>query len=344
MNPVLSIIVPVYFNSETLEELYRQVISTFENHLGEGQLELIFVDDGSGDNSFEILCGLAERDPERVRVLRMSRNFGSHAATLAGFGKCRGRYAAIIGADLQDSPEIVLQMLESARNENADVVLACRKERKEAAGKVAFANFYYWIMRTFSHAKFPPGGFDCYLIERKVIDTIVSLNESNTSLPAQILWSGFRQTQIEYVKQERGSGQSRWTLRKKLRLITDSIVSFSHAPIRFMEWMGALTASAGFLYMIVLIVRRLAGIDKEIEGWTSLMVALLFLSGVVLLSLGIVGEYLWRILDAARGRPVYLIQESRNCGGEVTAEQSAQEEANQRADDPRVSRFVGVKE
>ena len=311
MKPVLSLVVPVYFNRETLEDLHAHAVDTFAGTLGPGEFELVFVDDGSLDDSYEILRRLAKQDPGRVRVLRLSRNFGSHAAILAGFSRARGRYGAIIGADLQDSAVVVRDMLAKAREDEAEVVLAVRKGREEAAGKVAFANLYYWIMRWFSQAKFPPGGFDCFLIARPVMDALLRLNETNTSLPAQILWMGFRQAHVEYVKKERPAGKSRWTLRKKVNLLLDSIVSFSHLPIRAMELTGLFTAGVGFLYALFLVARRLF-VGEEIQGWTSLMVVLLVLGGLLLISLGIVGEYLWRILDAARRRPAFVVSEALN--------------------------------
>ena len=312
-NVVLSIIVPVYFNADTLASLYDRVLSAFDTILDDRQLELVFVDDGSGDNSHQVLASLAERDRLRVRVIRLSRNFGSHAAILAGMHACRGRYAAVIGADLQEDPSIVRDMLTEARESLVEVVLACRKKREESAAKVGFANFYYWVMRTLSDAKFPPGGFDCYLVGRTVIDALVRMNESHTSLAAQILWTGFPAAYIHYTKEERKEGQSRWTIAKKVRLFSDSLISFSRLPIKMVELLGFTSAFVGLLYATLIIFIALFGkMPPDTRGWASTMVVLLVLSGIILISIGIMGEYLWRILDTARRRPVYLVQSSIN--------------------------------
>ncbi len=329
--PTLTIVVPVYCNSETLEDLRRLTMERFADRLGPGELELIFVDDGSYDDSLDVLTQMAAEHADHVRVLRLSRNFGSQAAILAGMSKSRGRYLAMIGADLQESPDLVAKMLDRAERENAEVVLAVREARDEALSKVAFANLYYWIMRTFTSARFPKGGFDCFLLKRNVVDSIVDISELNTSVPALILWMGFRQSIETYTKVERAAGTSKWTLSKKVRLVLDSVVSFSHTPILFVEGAGVLTASIGLLYALYIVVARIAGWLPEVEGWASLMVALLILSGVGMVSLGVIGEYLWRILDAARGRPAFVIAESYNLGVEEVG--GTPEDA--RADDAR---------
>ncbi len=310
---LVSIIVPVYFNADTLEALYERIVAAFAATLEDCQLEIVFVDDGSGDNSYAVLTSLAERDRLRVRAIRLSRNFGSHAAILAGMHACRGRYAAVIGADLQEDPVIVRDMLEQARASRVEVVLACRKRREESKAKVGFANFYYWVMRTLSDAKFPPGGFDCYLVGRTVIDALVSMNESHTSLAAQILWTGFPAAYIHYTKEERKAGQSRWTIAKKVRLFTDSLISFSRLPIKMVEFLGFTSAFIGLLYAALIIFMALFGeLPPETRGWASTMVVLLVVSGIILVSIGVMGEYLWRILDTARQRPVFLVADSLN--------------------------------
>ncbi len=322
--PVLSIVVPVYFNEQSLESLYTTVVATFEPILLPDDLEIVFVDDGSGDGSFDVLCALAKKDPCRVRVLRLARNFGSHAAILAGLSACRGRYAAMLSADLQDPPEIIARMLEQARLDGAYVVLAVRDAREEPALKTHLANGYYWIMRTLSDAKFPSGGFDCFLIHRHVIDALTRLNETNTSLTAQILWLGFRKSSISYVRKARTHGKSRWTLRKKVGLLIDSLVSFSRLPIRFVEVMGFFAMMCGLAYAIFITILRLTS-DKIPPGWASLMVVLLVMSGLTLLSLGIIGEYLWRILNASRRRPAFLVVESLNFEIDLRSEDASEE-------------------
>lgn len=309
MTPLVSVVVPVYCNRETLAALQAEIVTALEAKLTPGDWEVVYVDDGSHDDSLSVLRALRRERPGATRVVRLSRNFGSHAAILAGLSRARGRYAAVIGADLQEPPSLVLAMLDTARAEEAEVVLACRFRREEGWSKVAFANVYYAVMRRFSQAKFPRGGFDCFLIARPVIDALLRHPEANTSIAALILWMGFRQATVEYVKAARAGGASRWTLRKKLRLVLDSVMSFSHAPIRAMELTGLVTAVAGLAYAAVIVGIWIAG-HREVAGWSSLMVVVLVMSGLILVALGIVGEYLWRILDAARRRPVFVIAES----------------------------------
>lgn len=309
--PVLSIVVPVYFNEQSLAPLHARIVEAFEGILEAGELEILFVDDGSGDGSFPVLAKLAADDPARVRVVRLARNFGSHAAILAGLNFCRGTYAAMVTADLQDPPEVVARMLERALQDGAQVVLAVRDAREEPALQVHLANTYYWIMRTLTDAEFPPGGFDCFLIHRQVVDAVTRLNETNTSITAQILWLGFRRSSITYVRKARSSGKSRWTLRKKLRLVVDSLVSFSRVPIRVVEVCGFVAMTCGLGYAALVIGLRLMGVYTP-PGWASLMVVLLVMSGLILMSLGIIGEYLWRILDTSRNRPVFIVAETIN--------------------------------
>jgi dolichol-phosphate mannosyltransferase len=309
--PVLSIVVPVYFNEQSLALLHARIVEAFEGILEAGELEILFVDDGSGDGSYPVLAKLAADDPARVRVVRLARNFGSHAAILAGLNFCRGTYAAMVTADLQDPPEVVARMLERALQDGAQVVLAVRDAREEPALQVHLANTYYWIMRTLTDAEFPPGGFDCFLIHRQVVDAVTRLNETNTSITAQILWLGFRRSSITYVRKARSSGKSRWTLRKKLRLVVDSLVSFSRVPIRVVEVCGFVAMTCGLGYAALVIGLRLMGVYTP-PGWASLMVVLLVMSGLILMSLGIIGEYLWRILDTSRNRPVFIVAETIN--------------------------------
>ena len=183
--PLVTVVVPVYGNQDSLAELDRLIATAVVPGAAPGDVETIYVDDGSPDDSLAVLRGLASASPERVRVLRLSRNFGSHAAILAGLSRSRGRYVAMVSADLQDDPGMIARMLDAAQSRSAEVVLAVRAARDEEASKVAFASFYYWLMRRLSHAKFPPGGFDCFLIARPVVKALVDLGEANTST-----WNG----------------------------------------------------------------------------------------------------------------------------------------------------------
>ncbi len=267
--------------------------------------EVVLIDDHSSDQSPGIAKDWMVQDPS-VRYLRLSRNSGSHAAYAAGLAQCRGDCAILLAADLQDPPETIPLLLQRWRD-GYDVVWATRAARQgESWFTRASARAYYWLMRRLG-LDMPARGADFLLMGRKVIDAYNAVPEKNTSFLAIILWLGFRQTSIAYIKQARHSGRSKWNLTKKLKLFVDSVVSFSYAPIRFMSLVGACVSVVGFLYASFVIFNALQG--EPIAGWSSLMVVVLLLGGFQLLMLGVLGEYLWRAFDESRGRPRYVIEE-----------------------------------
>jgi dolichol-phosphate mannosyltransferase len=272
------------------------------------ELEVVLVDDHCTDDSPKIAKEWAATD-NCVSYLRLSRNCGSHAAFSAGLAHCTGDCAVLLAADLQDPPEVIPELLAEWR-EGYDVVWAVRQDREgESRSTKGFAAVYYWLMRQIALPEMPAKGADFLLIDRKVIDAYNGISEKHTSLLAMILWMGFRQTSIEYVKAARHTGKSKWTLGKKIKLFIDSIVSFSYAPIRMMSRLGFLMAAAGFLYAITVAVGRLTGWVAAGTGFAALMTVLLVGQGMILMMLGVLGEYLWRTFDEARGRPRYLIEE-----------------------------------
>ncbi len=304
----ISIVVPVYYNSDTLMLLYQdmkeKVFSRLEDY------EIVFVDDGSGDDSWGIINEIREMD-ENVKGVRLSRNFGEHAAILAGLSNCTGDCAVTKQADLQEDSELILRMYESWKKGNK-VVIAARKERDDPAVKKFFANFYYSIVRKFIDKNMPQGGFDCYLLDRQVIDVILGLDEKNSALTLQVLWVGFRPDVIYFHRKDREIGESRWTLAKKFKLVMDSLMSFSYVPIRFMSVVGVIFALIAFLWILEVIIERIA-FGVPIQGWASLMCLILASTGMILLMLGILGEYLWRTLDASRNRPPFLVDQVKEC-------------------------------
>ncbi|MBR3770442.1 MAG: glycosyltransferase family 2 protein [Lachnospiraceae bacterium] len=300
----LSIVVPVYYNSDTLELLYEDMKAKILHKLEE--YEIVFVDDGSGDNSWEIMNKLRNQD-ENIKCVKLSRNFGEHAALLAGLSACSGDCAVTKQADLQEDSTLILEMYESWKRGNK-VVLAVRKERKENKVKVFFANMYYAIIRKLVNKNMPSGGCDCYLVDRKVIEVLERLDEKNSSLTLQVMWVGFKTDMIYFVRQDREVGQSRWTLSKKVKLVMDSVMSFSYFPLRFMSGLGmAFDLLAVVLLISVLIEKFTKG--TPIAGWASIMCVILLASGMIMLMLGVLGEYIWRTLDAARTRPPYIVDE-----------------------------------
>lgn len=300
----ISIVVPVYFNSDTLELLYADMQ---EKILGEiGDYEIVFVDDGSGDNSWEIMNRIREGD-KNVQCVKLSRNFGEHAAILAGLSVCTGDCAVTKQADLQEDSSIILEMYESWKKGNK-VVLAVRAARDENPVKKFFANMYYAIVRKFIDKNMPAGGCDCYLLDRKVIQVLQMLDERNSSLTLQVLWVGFQSDKIYFHRKDREVGKSRWTLAKKVKLVVDSMMSFSYFPIRLMTTTGIVFAILAAVLAVNVIVEKVT-VGTPIAGWASLMCVVLLSAGLILLMLGILGEYVWRALDAARNRPPFIIDE-----------------------------------
>lgn len=302
----ISIVVPVYYNSDTLMMLYEDMKAKILDKLGE--YELVFVDDGSGDNSWEIMNQIKDMEPVgNVQCVKLSRNFGEHAALLAGLSVCTGDCAVTKQADLQEDSEIILEMYDSWKRGNK-VVLAVRKERDENIIKKMFAHMYYVIIHKFVEKRMPVGGCDCYLVDRQVIEVLERLDEKNSSLTLQVLWAGFKTDEVYFHRKDREVGKSRWTLGKKVKLAMDSMLSFSYVPIRFMSGVGVVFFIASLLLMIEVIVEKFT-VGTPILGWASLMCVVLFSFGIIMLMMGILGEYVWRALDASRNRPPYLIDE-----------------------------------
>lgn len=301
----ISVVIPVYYNQDNLKPLYRDIQEKLYVH-EEYEWELVMVNDGSRDDSYEIMKELADQD-ERIKIYSLSRNFGSHAAILCGLSKCSGDCALIKAADMQEPTEMIIEMVASWEKGN-NVVLAVRKEREEKSGQKFFANFYYWLVRKTSLPSMPKGGFDVYLIDRKVINVLLALDERNSALTGQILWSGFKTEKIYYTRLRREIGKSRWTLRKKIRLVTDTLFSFSTLPITLVSSIGALSCIGGAVWALVVVIFRLMG-KINVSGWTTMFIFNLFSFGVTMLTLGILGGYLWRTFDASRNRPPYIIEE-----------------------------------
>lgn len=298
----ISIVIPVYFNSDTLMLLYEDMKAKILGKLGE--YEIVFVDDGSEDNSWDIMNQIKALDPNVV-CIRLSRNFGEHAALLAGLSQCTGDCAVTKQADLQEDSSIILEMYESWKKGNK-VVLAVRSSRDENAVKKFFANMYYAVVRKFINKNMPKGGCDCYLLDRQVIEVLEMLDEKNSSLTLQVLWVGFQSDCIYFHRKDREVGVSRWTLSKKIKLAMDSMMSFSYVPIRFMSFLGIAFDVLSLVILLEVLIEKFT-VGTPIIGWASLMCVVLFSSGLVLLMLSILGEYVWRALDASRNRPPYII-------------------------------------
>ena len=310
----LSLIIAAFNEEQSLPLLYERIARLDWRALGM-EIEIIFVDDHSRDRTLQILRGFAAQD-SRVKWLRFSRNFGSHKAFTAGLEYATGDAAVILAADLQDPPETIPLLVDKWRA-GAKVVWAVRGARAgESWVNKFFARLYYLLMRRYAIADLPQTGADFLLMDRVVMDALRAAPERNTSLLALVQWMGFEQAQIVYTKEARQAGVSKWTFFKRIKLAVDSFVSFSYVPIRLMSLLGFCSAALGFLYALFLVIRRFL-YEAPIEGWTSLICVVLITSGVQLIMLGVLGEYLWRTFDESRRRPRYLIEESHGIDGKA---------------------------
>ncbi|MBN1451633.1 MAG: glycosyltransferase family 2 protein [Anaerolineales bacterium] len=300
----ISIVVPVYFNEPNLPDTVPQLLALEEKLTGY-KLELIFVDDGSQDQSLAILLDYQKQHPKQIKVVTLTRNFGTMAALQAGLTVASGNCVGVIAADLQDPPELFLEMTRHWER-GVKAIFAVRSDREESFLQKAFSNLYYALVRRFAVPGYPSGGFDFFLVDRQVIDEVNKIHEKNTNLMTLIFWLGYQAVFIPYVRRKRAKGKSRWTFGKKIKLFVDTFVSFSYFPIRLFSFLGIIYAIISFSYGVFIFVAWLT-FGIEVQGWVPMMLVLTFTAGLQMTLLGILGEYLWRTLDEARGRPLFVI-------------------------------------
>jgi polyisoprenyl-phosphate glycosyltransferase len=305
--PELTIVIPV-FNEEAVIPALVERLRGIADRLSPLAVEIIMMDDHSSDRSAEMLRDVTRQDP-RFRYARLAKNSGSHIAILAGLAEARGECAVFLAADLQDPPELIPRMLDLWRTGNR-VVWAVREEREGVSKVDVFlSNTFYRLLNLMGEVNLPPRGSDVALLDKKVIDALLTSTGSHPSVIGEIARLGFSQAQISYTKEERAAGITKWTLGRKLKAFADAFVLFSYAPLRIMSYLGMLCSLSGFAYALVVIILRLRN-STPVQGWSSLMVVVLVLGGVQMMMLGVLGEYLWRTLEAARRRPIYFLEET----------------------------------
>jgi polyisoprenyl-phosphate glycosyltransferase len=306
-SPSLSIVIPVFNEEAALPALFER-LQKLVDELAPLAAEMILVDDHSVDHSSALLKEVCSTDPH-FRYARLAKNSGSHVAILAGLAMARGKCAVFMAADLQDPPELIVQMLDLWRA-GSHVVWAVRAER-EGVSKIdlLLSNTFYRLLNLLGEVNLPPRGSDFALLDRKAVDALLQSARSDPSIVGEIARLGFSSTQILYVKAKRSAGVSKWTLKRKLKAFADAFVSFSYAPLRFMSYLGMTLSLLGCAYAILIIALRLT-MRAAIQGYASLIVAVLVMGGVQMMMLGILGEYLWRTLEAARHRPIYFLEET----------------------------------
>lgn len=304
----LSIIVPVYCNEGSLAPLMED-ITVRVLHVWSGLVaEVIFVDDGSEDNSFEELLQLRQKFPNLVRIIRLTRNFGQASALKAGFDYARGANVVMMSADGQDPADLIGEMLRIRQMEDVDVVIASRQEREESVYRIVTSRIFYKLMQCLCFPNMPHGGFDFALLSRRALKTMLRCWDAQPFIQGQILWMGFKSKFIPYRRRQRRYGTSKWTFARKLTYMLDGIMNYSYVPIRFVSLTGLIVALAGFLYAGVVLVAKVF-VGNPVKGWTPLMIAVLVLGGLQMITLGILGEYMWRIFAQVKPREPYVIDQ-----------------------------------
>lgn len=306
----VSVIVPVFNERDNLPELFDRLRAVRERlHEVAIHLEVIIVDDHSSDETATVVREF-KAAVDVLKVIRLSRNCGAFIAIRAGLQHCSGACAVVMAADLQDPPELILELVERWRS-GYHVVWAQRSAREgESLWTRASARVYYWIMRVIAEKNMPATGADFFLLDRKIVDLCCAIGEKHSALLPLIHWMGFKQTSIGYVKKARRRGKTKWTFLKKVNLFVESVVGFSYVPIRLASLLGAIVLFTGIICVMVMIVGRLLGRSVGQGGLGVIMSALLVGHGSILMWLGILGEYVWRMFQEARGRPLYLIEDT----------------------------------
>ena len=299
----ISVVIPIYNEELNIDALYERLRGVLDGMTA--SYELIFVNDGSRDQSLQLLLALAARDP-RVGYIDLSRNFGHQIAVTAGLDVAHGEVVAIIDADLQDPPELIEAMYAKMR-EGYEVVYAKRRSRQgESAAKKLTARLFYRLLASITHISIPVDTGDFRLISRKVVEGLRRMPEQNKFLRGQISWIGYRQTFVEYDRAERAGGETGYTYRKMIRLALDGITAFSDAPLKAATITGFVVSGIAFVVGLYTLYSRFVSHDYQ-PGWASLMISILFLGGVQLISVGIIGEYIARLSANVRQRPLYLV-------------------------------------
>ncbi|MEW9701006.1 glycosyltransferase family 2 protein [Paenibacillus sp. SI8] len=303
-----SVVIPVFNEEEVITDTYQRLREVM-NQTGD-TYELLFVNDGSRDNSAAMIQDFSDRD-ERVKLINFSRNFGHQIAITAGMDYANGEAVVVIDADLQDPPELILEMIAKWK-EGYDVVYAKRTRRNgETFFKKKTAHLFYRILRASTDIAIPVDTGDFRLMDRKVCDEMRRLTEKNRFVRGLVSWVGFRQTSVEYVRDERAAGETKYPLQKMLKLSLDGLTSFSIKPLKAASYLGGALSASGLLYLLIVLYLKLFT-DTTVGGWNGIAIIQLIFSGFILIILGVVGEYIGRIYDESKGRPLYIV---RDCYG-----------------------------
>ncbi|OOR27458.1 glycosyltransferase [Bacillus mycoides] len=316
MEKLISVVVPMYFEEEVAQECYNRLKSVMlQNNIN---YEFVFVNDGSTDRTMDILSEIAAND-YRTKIVNFARNFGHQIAVTAGIAAAKGDAIVIIDADLQDPPEVIPELI-AKWEEGYEVVYAKRKQRKgETWFKLLTAKYFYKFLNYMSDIDIPKDTGDFRIIDRKVADVFNQMTERNRFIRGMMSWVGFRQTYVEYERDERFAGETKYPLKKMIKFASDGIIAFSTKPLRIVMSLGLLSVLISIIVLLYTITVKIVGDDTQ-TGWASIMVAITFFSGIQLLGLGIVGQYIARIYDESKNRPIYIMKETINIEKEETVQ------------------------
>ncbi|MGD0428860.1 MAG: glycosyltransferase family 2 protein [Candidatus Acidiferrales bacterium] len=316
MPETISIVVPCLNEQEVLRETNRRLLAVLEQL--PQKFEILYVDDGSTDETPDILREFQALD-ERIRVVRFSRNFGHQLAITAGLEHAVGDAVAIIDADLQDPPEVLADFV-AKWMDGFDVVYGVRAEREgETAFKRGSAKLFYRVMGKLSDTEIPVDTGDFRLMSRQVVDALLAMPERDRFVRGMVSWLGFSHAAVRYCREARAAGVTKFSLFKMMRFATDGVVSFSTLPLRLATWVGFAASGIAILGILITVIERLLGVEGLVRGWASLLVAILFLGGVQLICMGIIGEYVGRIYGESKRRPLYVVRERMGFEGRSVA-------------------------
>lgn len=307
MVKLISVIIPCYFNELNIPVTFKQLLENESGFDSNYSFEYVFVDDGSGDDTWGALQRVKADYPEKVKIIRLAKNVGSYVAIQAGMNGAMGDLNVIISADLQDPVSLMKEMVKHTE-QGIKLVVGQRINNQDPFVSKQTSKLFNRLMRRYAISNLPEGGFDYVLFAKEVKDSVLKINEKNTNILYLMFNLGFPTSFIPYVREERKIGKSRWTLKKKMKLFIDSFIAFSFFPIRVLSIMGILFGMLSLIYAIYIVINKLMG-HIEIQGWSALMITVLFIGSFQMIGLGILGEYLWRILDEVRNRPQYVVRE-----------------------------------
>ncbi len=310
MSKIISVVVPVYNNKESLEETCQQIVEVHKNNFNHLILEMMFVNDGSKDGSWEELLRLQEIYKEKISLLNLSRNFGQLGAMLAGFNHAEGDAIICISADLQDPISLMARMVSYWEKSDTEIVMGYRQNRTDSFLARIFSKFAYFVARI-SYPELPKGGSDYWLMSKRASKILCSLKGRHNSLNGCLMSVGFSKMFIPYTRIQRKFGKSGWGFWKKFKVLVDFLVDTSYVPIRFMSALGVVTAFSGFLYSISITCAWFYN-KTPFPGWAPIMIVSMIIGGIIMTMLGVLGEYIWRIYDNTKSFPFFIVDEKKS--------------------------------